>query len=304
MVCTGHPVRIEHVLLRTPGSDSGREPLKLAFQAVKPPARARPTAADLASYASPALLTYPTSPLPFSALISGWFSLCDRLPGVITLLCGPYYAPFIYSGHRYASTFQSAEALARAISDTRDKPPRQHRARVEAVTAALEEARLDQDTVAWAVRVMQGRNDKPLRDLTEELISSAGEMGRQLLAAMPGLPGLLASARTSVSHPGARGPGTITRYWLGEALTWVLRVVLLAELGVPPCRNQRSRRSSANYAPWARRKRSYLGQCGDVAGWPGGCFCRGGADEDGTGSYHLSEPITPEYDGLRPCAAR
>jgi Protein of unknown function (DUF4011) len=38
----------------------------------------------------------------------------DRLPDVVTLLCGPYYAPFIYGRHRYASTFQAAEALARA----------------------------------------------------------------------------------------------------------------------------------------------------------------------------------------------
>jgi len=67
----------------------------------------------------------------------------------------------------------------------------------------------------------------------EELISSAGEAGRDLLAAVPDLADRLVAARTSVSHPGAEGPGTLTRYWLGEALTWVLRIRLLAELGVP-----------------------------------------------------------------------
>jgi hypothetical protein len=36
----------------------------------------------------------------------------------------------------------------------------------------------------------------------------------------------------SVPHPGAKAPNAITRYWLGEALTWVLRVRLLAEMGV------------------------------------------------------------------------
>jgi len=67
----------------------------------------------------------------------------------------------------------------------------------------------------------------------EELISSAGDVGRELLATVPDLAGLLASARTSVSHPGAEGPDALARYWLGEALIWVLRVRLLAELGVP-----------------------------------------------------------------------
>jgi hypothetical protein len=44
---------------------------------------------------------------------------------------------------------------------------------------------------------------------------------------------LLAAARTGVPHPGAEGPDALERYWLGEALIWVLRVRLLAELGVP-----------------------------------------------------------------------
>jgi hypothetical protein len=51
--------------------------------------------------------------------------------------------------------------------------------------------------------------------------------------AAPDLADRFVAARTSVSHPGAEGPGTLTRYWLGEALTWVLRMRLLAELGVP-----------------------------------------------------------------------
>jgi hypothetical protein len=50
------------------------------------------------------------------------------------------------------------------------------------------------------------------------------------------LAGLLAAARTDVSHPGTEGPSTLERYWLGEALIWVLRVRLLAELGVPVSR--------------------------------------------------------------------
>ena len=233
VVCTERPVRLEQVLLRTPEHDTRRAPLDLSFKAVQSAARAHPAAARPDNYDAPTLLTYAASPLPFGTLIGGWFGLSGRLSDAATLLCGPYYAPFIYSGHRYASTFQSAEALARAAPNTREKTPSQHRMRVEAVAAALQEAQLDPEITGWAMRVLQGRNDKPLRQLMEELISSAGEVGQELLAAAPDLADRLVAARTSVSHPGAEGPGTLTRYWLGEALTWVLRVRLLVELGVP-----------------------------------------------------------------------
>ena len=123
VVCTGQPVRIEQVLLGTPEHDPRRAPLELLFKAVQPAARAHSVASHLDSYDSPTLLTYEASPLPFNTLMGAWFALCDRLPDAVTLLCGPYYAPFIHSSHRYASTFQSAEALARAVLRTPGKSP-------------------------------------------------------------------------------------------------------------------------------------------------------------------------------------
>lgn len=233
VVCTGQPVRLEEVLIRPPEYDPRRDSLELSFRAVQPAAGAHPTAAQLVSYNSPSLLTYATLPLPFSRLIRAWFGLYGRLPDAVTLLCGPYYAPFIYGSHRYASTFQSAEALARTVLNAREKPPRQHRARMQMVTAALDRAHVDPNVVGWATRILQTRNDKPLRQLMEELVSSTGGMGQMLLTAVPDLGRRLAAARASVSHPGTEEPGTLARYWLGEALIWVLRVRLLAELGVP-----------------------------------------------------------------------
>lgn len=233
VVCIGQPVRIEQVLLGTPEHAPGQTPLELLFKAVQPAGRTHPAAAVLDSYDSPTLLSYTASPVPFGTLIGRWFGLYDRFPEVVTLLCGPYYAPFIYGRHRYASTFQAAEALARAVPDTKEKSRDEHRARVQAVVAMLKEAQLGEDVTGWAMRVLQSRNDKPLRQLMEELISSAGDVGRELLAAVPDLADRLAAARAGVSHPGAAGPGALERYWLGEALIWVLRVRLLAELGVP-----------------------------------------------------------------------
>lgn len=236
IVCLGRAVRLEELHLRSPDQDPRASMLELSFTAVQPPPGSRPKVSRVDNYDAPTLLTYAKSPLSFEAFIGGWFRLRARLSEAVTLFCGPYYAPFIYSQHRYASTFQSAEALAHKTLTTREKTPSQHRARVKAVRLALLvaqlEEQLDSEAVAWATRLIS-RNDKPLRQLMQELISSTGEIGRLLVAAAPNLAESVATARTNVSHPGAKGPATLRRYWLGESLGWVIRVRLLAELGIP-----------------------------------------------------------------------
>ena len=225
VTCLGLPVRLGDIRLG-PGSE-----LQLAFGAVQPLATGRPLV-HLAAYTARTLLTYADSPVPFATLITEWFALCERLPAAVALLCGPYYAPFIYSQHSYASTFQSAEAVATYLLAGREKLPSEHRTRVAAVKAVLQAADLDADTVGWAIRILQGRNDKPLRQLIEELITATGDMGSQLLAAVPDLPQRAANVRVGVAHPRDSRPATLERYWIGEALSWVVRVHLLAQLGV------------------------------------------------------------------------
>jgi hypothetical protein len=192
-----------------------------------------PRAIDVESYSAPTLLTYRNTPIPFSQLIPAWFELREHLSSAITDLCGPYYAPFIYSGHRYASTFQSAEALAHILIETKEKTRPEHRNRVDAVAKALAVADLDSPNLDWATRVLLSRNDKPLAKLIKELIAETGDMGVQLTRAAPHLAEEAATARADVSHPGTRGPGRFRRYWLGEAIVWVVRVHVLAQLGIP-----------------------------------------------------------------------
>jgi len=225
VVCIGMPVRLDDIRL-----GPGRE-LQLAFEAVQPTASGS-RLVPLAGYAAPTLLTYAGSPVPFATLITEWFALRERLPAAVALLCGPYYAPFIYNQHSYGSTFQSAEAIAKDLLAGREKLPSEHRRRVGAVKAVLQAADLDADTAGWAIRILQGRNDKPLRQLIEELIAATGDIGSQLLAALPDLAQRAAGERAGVSHPRDARPAPLERYWIGEALIWVVRVHLLAQLGV------------------------------------------------------------------------
>ncbi len=230
----GRPVRIDHIAVSPRRRDTKRKALAEVYcQLIQPPSGRRPTASDLLSYTSPALLTYRDSPVPFERLIPAWFELHQRLADVITDLCGPYYAPFIYSGHRYASTFQSAEGLANNLLSAKQKTRPEHKARVKRVMDALAKANLEQADLDWAAPILDQRNDKKLTELVEELILGAGEIGTMLLDAVPQLPQEAATARARVSHPGQGGPNVYHRYWIGEALTWVVRVLVLAQLSVP-----------------------------------------------------------------------
>lgn len=225
-VSLGRLVRVDELAV-CPRGQSRKAPLiDVACQLIQPRPGISPEAADIDSYTAPTLLTYRDltareTRVSFSELIPAWFGLSERLSDVVTGLCGPYYAPFIYSGHRYASTFQSAEALANGIFESRQNTRPEHRARVDAVAAALDVAGLDTENLGWARRVLLGRNDKPLRELMEELITEADEIGVRLIRAAPGLAEEAAAARALVSHPGSGGPSVIRRYWIGEALTWL-----------------------------------------------------------------------------------
>jgi hypothetical protein len=238
VVSLGRPVRIDQLSVR-PRGEAEKAPLRgVACQLIQPGPGTSPRAADVDSYTAPTLLAYrdlvgPKAPVSFARLIPAWFELRERLDEVVTDLCGPYYAPFIYSGHRYASTFQSAEALAHSLYKGREKARPEHHARVNAVTAALEAAALDADDLRWANAVLLSRNDKPLRQLIEELIAGSGEIGLQLTRVAPGLAEDAATARALVSHPGSGGPDAVRRYWLGEALAWLVRAHLLSQLGIP-----------------------------------------------------------------------
>lgn len=238
VVTLGRPVRIDELAVGPRGQSEGAPLLGVACRLVQPRPEVSPGAADIDSYTSPALLTYRdlaarNAPVSFAELIPAWFGLHERLSDVVTGLCGPYYAPFIYSGHRYASTFQSAEALAHGIFESRQKTRPEHRARVDAVAAALEMAGLGTENLDWARRVLLSRNDKPLRELMEELIAKADAIGVRLTRVAPRLAEEAAAARALVSHPGSGGPSVIRRYWIGEALTWLIRAHLLSLLGIP-----------------------------------------------------------------------
>lgn len=235
IVCLGRPVRVTGLLVRRPGAGPRERSSEVSIPAVQPADAPSPSAARMRNYDAPTLLLPDRSPVPFAELMPAWFRLREELSEVITLLCGPFYAPFIYDEHRYASIYQSAEALAQARHGGRDKDRLAHRARLADAVAALRAAGLPEETVTWATNVLQARNDKPLAAQIEDLVRSTGAVGQDILVASPDFPQAVTKLRVGVSHGGAgsSSAGTPRRYWHGQVLLWVLRTRLLAALGLP-----------------------------------------------------------------------
>ena len=229
-VMLGRSVRLTSLFLRPARGRAFAEVSFGVFQAGPGPS---PTRGSVLSYSAPTLLTFPDSPVPFRRLLPCWFEVCSKFREVLILLLAPYYAPFIFSDHRYASTFQSAEALANTLFTANEKSRRAHRARVTEIVSAAVVAGISEEDISWARRVLQSRNDKTLADRVKELVSSLGVIGEQVLAACPRFPVFVARARTGVSHPAQSRLSNVERYWLGDVLSWIVRAKILVEARLP-----------------------------------------------------------------------
>jgi len=233
VVCLGRSVRLNRFLVRAPGAEAGREPmLRVSFAAVQASVADAPTVAQVGAYNAPTLLTPRTTHFPISALLEGWFCAYGNHRHAITLLTGPYHAPFTYAEHRFTSQFQAAERLAKDTLDASELPKVEHKARVDLVMRTLSQASIDPDLVEWVGR-LTNRNDKQLRQLILELANDTGAIGRALTDTAPEFAKQAAGVRGGASHGAAAKTDSLRRYWLAEALGWITRVRLLTLAGVP-----------------------------------------------------------------------
>jgi hypothetical protein len=240
VLCLGRPVRLTSIRLRPKDQEDHREGLATCyFSTVQPAAARRPpgnAAAAIESYPAPTILTMRNSPVPVGALLTRWFELWPSFQETLELLLSPLYAPFMYGEHGFASTFQGAEALHKAVGlPTSDLSKVEHKARVQAVAEALDAADVRQEVSEWVARLIDGRNDKPLAGRIEDLVLSTGRVGEAVLAADPGFALAVTRARVGVSHGGVgsakrKNLDPVDRYWLGQVLRWVVRARLMMEL--------------------------------------------------------------------------
>jgi Apea-like HEPN len=244
-ISIGRPVRLTELRLR-PADAGPRAPLCDArFGVVQAQPNASPSHQALLSYRAPTLVTRGAG-VPLEELLSAWYELWVQERAAIMHLLAPFHASFMYSQHKFGAAFQAVEALHHRSRFTgREMDRHSHQDRVAAMVRAAQAAGIEDDTVAWAERVLRSRNDKPLTQKIEEVVRSAGACGDAVLKAAPTFPSTVAGERAGVTHPGGgRRLDAADRYWHGEVLTWIARTVLLAAAGV----NDVDRRTAARAA--------------------------------------------------------
>jgi hypothetical protein len=233
-VSIGRPVRLTGLRLR-PANAGPRAPLCDArFGVVQAQQKARPSRQGLLNYSAPTLLTRRDAAVPVEELLTAWYELWGREREAIMHLLAPFHAPFMYSQHKFGAAFQAVEALHHQPRFTGSEMDRRsHHERVAAILGVAQAAGIEDDTVAWAERVLRSRNDKPLTQKIQDVVRSAGACGDAVLKAAPTFPSTVVGERAGVAHPGVgRSLDAADRYWHGEVLIWIARTVLLAAAGV------------------------------------------------------------------------
>lgn len=176
----------------------------------------------------------------FPELLPAWYSVRDEYSGTVSNVNAPFYARFMYLENRAAIAVQAVESWIRAKDgNTKEKSAEDHAARVKAVMAALDGADLDAPTLNWARGVLQGRNDKSLKQQIAELLSESGDLGISITASLPEFAAQGAVLRHRSSHGAARAkvrkPDEYTRdHLLTNLVIGMLRVSLLGLAGVSP----------------------------------------------------------------------
>jgi hypothetical protein len=184
--------------------------------------KASPSQQALLNYSAPTLVTRRDAGVPLQELLPAWYELWGREREAIMHLLAPFHASFMYSQHKFGAAFQAVEALHQPRFTGRELDRRSHQERVAAIVRAAQAAGVEDDTVAWAARVLRSRNDKPLTKKIEDVVRSAGACGEAVLKAAPTFPSTVAGERAGVSHPGlGRSLDAADRYWHGEVLTWI-----------------------------------------------------------------------------------
>lgn len=229
IVCLGQPVCLTLFYVRT--TEDGPW-ATVCFEAVQAPTKRDVAISSVVSFTAPTLVALPTCPEPFSELIPRWFEVRAKFGQALTLLLAPYYAPFIFGEHRYASIFQSCESLAKNKFSGREKSKSAHRDRVASIIAAAATAGVDAEDLAWAERILQSRNDKTMTRRISDLLAALGKINGAVLSASPKFAEIAAAARAGVSHPLSRGMDSASRYWYGDILAWVVRATVLVESGI------------------------------------------------------------------------
>jgi hypothetical protein len=165
------------------------------------------------------------------SVLPGWLSAYRRLRIIINRLLAIDYAPFLYDNHKAANILQAAEGLHRELWDRTGVTPEEHSARIDAALARS----LSEEASAWARDILEDKNGLSQKTRYSEIIDRSLEAGFPYeVADKTKYVKTLTKLRNKPAHGSAPCGDPETNFWNTEGLRWMLRAILLHEVGLDP----------------------------------------------------------------------
>ncbi len=227
---TTRPASLEHIRLRP--TEELDEPGRLVELLLQLTDLKRPE--QETKRLSPYDVLFTASELPgeFGDGLARWFELHATYASVIGRMLSVVHAPFIYEDQRFLALAQAAEAYHGIAIGGTPTPKEEHKEKVFLAAADL----ADPDLKSWAVPILAESNRFHLTKRLEQLLVAADSMGE--LISVPDRETFLkrtVKTRNYLTHHGEKHPlvlsGLSDLFWHGEALAWLLRVLLMGQLG-------------------------------------------------------------------------
>jgi hypothetical protein len=162
------------------------------------------------------------------SVVPNWLVVWRKLRGVISRLLAIDYAPFMYENHRAANVLQAAEGLHKERWNRTSRPPEVHAQVVEdALSGASDAAR------EWARPLLLGKNSLSLRERLSEIVVKATAAGFPFeVTDSHSYVTAISNLRNVSAHGDLATDDIENRYWKIEGLLWMLRAILLREIGL------------------------------------------------------------------------
>lgn len=162
-------------------------------------------------------------------IVDGWMTLSEKVPTVIARLLGREYVTPIVLEPYVSSVVQAAEGLHKVLWDHTPLSREDHRERVEACVSLIP----NEEHRVWAKAVLSSSNSLSLRNRLCELVEHARKAGCPFLPVdTVAFCRELVDYRNAVSHCKHANAEAVDIYWQASGLAWVLRAVILGQIGV------------------------------------------------------------------------
>jgi ApeA N-terminal domain 1 len=162
------------------------------------------------------------------ATLGHWFVAWNELGDSLSRVLSVDYASSIYLEHRVASVVQAAEGLHnRRWNWTKIGKGEYRNRRTRVVNRCPPELR------AWLGTLLSGKNNPSLAERLRDIVTRAMSSGLPYSIPDPGqFVKSLSASRNRTAHGNSAGDDYEGQYWLAEGLTWLLRTLILVELGL------------------------------------------------------------------------